>query len=67
MGADLYTINGKSFYGYTVTEIQKVLNEMLVECHDQDKSFDHISGAEWAYITIRQKLGLSDYSDVEGS
>lgn len=67
MGANLYIVNDKSFYGYTVTEVQKALNEMLVECHDPDKSFDHIAGAEWAYITIRQKLGLSDHSDVDGS
>lgn len=67
MGANLYIVNDKSFYGYTVTEVQRALDEMLVECHDLDKSFDHTAGAEWAYITIRQKLGLSDHSDVEGS
>lgn len=67
MGANLYIVNDKSFYGYTVTEVQRALDEMLVECHDEDRSSDHLAGAEWAYITIRQKLGLSDHSDVEGS
>lgn len=67
MGANLYIVNDKSFYGYTVTEVQRALDEMLVECRDKDKSSDHLAGAELAYITIRKKLGLSDHSDVEGS
>ena len=67
MGANLYIVNDKSFYGYTVTEVQRALDEMLIECHDKDKNLDHLAGAEWAYITIRQTLGLSDHSDVEGS
>ncbi len=67
MGANLYIVNDKSFYGYTVTEVQRALDETLVECHDKSKNLDHLAGAEWAYITIRQKLGLLDYSDVEGS
>lgn len=60
MGADFHTFNNTTIYGYTVTEIQSALNEMLVECQDKSENPVYSAGVEWAYITLRQKLGLSD-------
>lgn len=60
MGAKVHTFNNTTIYGYTVTEIQSALNEMLVECQDKSENPVYSAGVEWAYITLRQKLGLSD-------
>lgn len=65
MGAKVYTHNGSTFYGYSVSEVQTALTETLAECAEVSENPTFSAGVEWAYRRICKKLGLDDEKEVE--
>lgn len=65
MGAEVFTKDGTTFYGYSMLEIRTALNETLVECNNVSENPVFSAGVEWAYRRMCKKLGLDDEKEVE--